>query len=389
MAQVIQAILLVAAPVVILALVKRVRVLGLIGATLLCYLVGIASANLSIPIDQGVSMQVSQVAVLLAIPLLLYCTDFVRWLKLARSTVLSFLLACVAVMLAATLGWAIFSRYLPQESWKLAGMFVGVYTGGTVNMNAVGYALGVREEIFVMANAADVVMGGIYLIFLMTVAQRVLLKFLPAFKSVGAVAAAETEGGAAGGGPAVGEAYAPTAPTARARWRLVGQVAIAVGVAILIVGASVGLSFLVTGGISETLVLLAITTLGIAASFIPRLRRLEGAPDFGQYLLLVFCVAIGSIADFRVLSGSPVIFGYCALVMTSAVVLHYAMAALFRIDADTVIITSVAAVFSPAFVGPIAGVLKNREIIVSGLTTGLVGYAVGNYLGLALAYLLH
>ena len=31
---------------------------------------------------------------------------------------------------------------------------------------------------------------------------------------------------------------------------------------------------------------------------------------------------------------------------------------------------------------------KNREIVVSGMTTGVVGYAVGNYAGLAIAYLL-
>mgnify|MGYP006944211897 CR=1 FL=1 len=32
--------------------------------------------------------------------------------------------------------------------------------------------------------------------------------------------------------------------------------------------------------------------------------------------------------------------------------------------------------------------LKNREVIISGLTVGILGYAFGNYLGVALAYLL-
>lgn len=63
------------------------------------------------------------------------------------------------------------------------------------------------------------------------------------------------------------------------------------------------------------------------------------------------------------------------------------LSAIFRIDVDTVIITSVAAICSPPFVPMVAGALKNREIIVSGLTAGIIGYAVGNYLGVFCAYL--
>jgi uncharacterized membrane protein len=45
--------------------------------------------------------------------------------------------------------------------------------------------------------------------------------------------------------------------------------------------------------------------------------------------------------------------------------------------------------FGPAFIGPVASVLKNKDIVVSGLTTGLVGYAVANYLGIGIAHLFH
>ena len=46
-----------------------------------------------------------------------------------------------------------------------------------------------------------------------------------------------------------------------------------------------------------------------------------------------------------------------------------------------------AGIFGPAFVAPMSAVLKNKAILVSGVTTGLVGIAVGNFLGVALAYL--
>jgi uncharacterized membrane protein len=72
--------------------------------------------------------------------------------------------------------------------------------------------------------------------------------------------------------------------------------------------------------------------------------------------------------------------------MFLSVVLHVLLGKLFKIDRDTVVITSVAGIFGPVFIGPIASILNNKKVIVSGLTTGLIGYALGNYLGMMLAY---
>ena len=50
------------------------------------------------------------------------------------------------------------------------------------------------------------------------------------------------------------------------------------------------------------------------------------------------------------------------------------------------IITSASAICSPPFVPVVAAALKNRAVIISGLTTGIIGYALGNYLGITMAY---
>jgi uncharacterized membrane protein len=55
---------------------------------------------------------------------------------------------------------------------------------------------------------------------------------------------------------------------------------------------------------------------------------------------------------------------------------------IFRIDADTVIITSAALVYSPPFVPVIASAIKNKEVIISGVTAGMLGYVIGNFLGI-------
>ncbi|MGB9687051.1 MAG: DUF819 family protein, partial [Rectinema subterraneum] len=64
-----------------------------------------------------------------------------------------------------------------------------------------------------------------------------------------------------------------------------------------------------------------------------------------------------------------------------------ALCALFNIDVDTMLIVSTSAICSPPFVGVVAVSLKARKLILPGITTGIIGYAVGNYLGIALAQL--
>jgi uncharacterized membrane protein len=47
-----------------------------------------------------------------------------------------------------------------------------------------------------------------------------------------------------------------------------------------------------------------------------------------------------------------------------------------------------AGIFGPAFIPAMGQVLNNRQMIVSGVTTGLVGIAIGNFMGLLVASVL-
>lgn len=90
----------------------------------------------------------------------------------------------------------------------------------------------------------------------------------------------------------------------------------------------------------------------------------------------------------KLVDASSSIVTFSCVLLTITVLLHYIFAAIVRIDVDTLIITSTASVMGPASVGPITESIDNRDVLLSGLTTGLVGYAVGNYLGLLIAQLL-
>lgn len=373
--EIVQLVILIGFPAVIVWLTGRYRKIGFLSPILLCYIAGLLLANV-MKIDGEASMTVSEVTVPLAIPLLLFATNFFSWLRLAKKMILSFCLVIISAMISALVVGYFFAPYTP-EYWKIAGMLVGVYTGGTPNLMAISTSLGVQSETLILVNAADFMLGGLYLLFLMLAAQRVLHLFLPKFKQAGAETASP-------------EADLPEQRFSRLGfWAKVLKVAAALGGAVLIVGAGIGLSMLLAGGLNVAVVILTVTTLGIACSFHPRIRGAEAPFPVGQYLLLIFSMAMGTLVNIReMLAATPVMFLFTAAVMFGAILIHFALAALCRIDADTTIITSTAGIYGPAFIGPIAGVLKNREVLAPGLLSGLVGYALGNYLGLTIAYLL-
>lgn len=369
----IQALLLVLLPFLALFLARRFRALAFLSPVLLAYLFGIV-LGLVFPVDTELSRTVSELAVPIAIPLLLFSADFVRWFRHARPAVIGFALAVVSVLLVAfVVGWLALDAF--DESWKAAGMLVGVYTGGTPNLLSIGLALDVQESTYILLNAADVLIGGIYLLFLLTVAKPLLGRFLPPYRS---------------SGPPEALHFTTSHELAGLPWSrrlLAGAAALALSLAILAVSA--GIAFLLTGRLEVAIVVLGITTGGVLASFVPRIRALPNAEPLGNYFILVFCLAIGTLTDFGTLfTAGGLILLLTSAVMFGAIVLHMILCRIFRVDVDTAIITSTAAIYSPALVPPVAEALRNKEVLLSGLTTGLVGYAVANYLGLALAYLL-
>lgn len=354
-------------PAAALWLEKRVRVVAVMGPVALCYIVGIVVGNTpGIAVDSRLAMDLSTAAVALAIPLLLFSLDFLGWLRQAPQTLLAFLWVVVAVCLASAIAAPIFSERI-EDSGTIAGMLVGVYTGGTPNLAAVGKALGVSNETFVAVNAADVLVSSPYYLFLITLGPRAFGRLLRS------------------------SAPEPEAPLfARSVETRPAQLLIGVALAIACVGLGVGASKLPLAGIPEEAVaILGITTAAIAVSFHPRVRALEGTFEAGNYILLIFCVSIGTIADLgEVIRSSGWIVAYVATVIFTSLTIHVALCRISGIDRDTTVITSTAALFGPAFIGPVSVRLGNRAIFVSGLMSGLVGYAIGNYLGLLIAWLL-
>ena len=135
--------------------------------------------------------------------------------------------------------------------------------------------------------------------------------------------------------------------------------------------------------------ILFITTAAIALSFSKRINRIEKSFQLGMYLIIVFSMAVASMADLNTLVNiSTNLFFYVVVAVWGSLVIHILLSMIFKVDTDMVIITSTALAFSPPFVPVVAAAIKNKEVIIAGLTVGIVGYALGNYLGIGISELI-
>jgi uncharacterized membrane protein len=95
------------------------------------------------------------------------------------------------------------------------------------------------------------------------------------------------------------------------------------------------------------------------------------------------------MADFSMFTTESLYLAlFILIVIVGSISFQVIFSKIFKIDTDTTIITSTAFIFSAPFVPTVASALKNKEIILSGITIGIIGYATGNFLGITLAYFL-
>mgnify|MGYP000920887560 FL=1 len=406
-------------PAFLIWLTKKSNFLNRLGAVVLAYLTGLVFGNIGIlpkasdafktllgtrvkmpdaELQQMLSsgqitatdLTVNQIAslqdtlmtgtILVAIPLLLFSLDIKKWLKLAKGAVLSMILAIFSLLVVIFTGFYFWGSDI-DESYKVAGMLVGVYTGGTPNLAAIGTALNVSPNVFLLTHTYDLIAGSVCLLFLMTIAQKVFHIFLPKFQMVY---------------KAENKMHLPDEPNEMENFdplfkrKLVPGLLKAIGMSVLIVAIGGGLSMLVPKPADTIVAILTITTLGLVASLIKPVNRLRNSFQSGMYLIIAFSMAVSSMADLSNMFQIEFLqlFLYVFYVVFGSIAIHVALAAIFKLDADTTIISITALTYSPPFVPTVAGALKNKEVIISGLTIGILGYAFGTYLGIIVATIL-
>lgn len=100
-------------------------------------------------------------------------------------------------------------------------------------------------------------------------------------------------------------------------------------------------------------------------------------------------MAVGALANIEVLQeASTDTILYIGFVMFGTVILHFILGALFKMERGLLLMASIAGIFGPPFVFPMAKVLKRDDLMIIGVGQALLGLVIGNYLGLSFYYFL-
>lgn len=367
------------APAGVLWICKKVSFLGKIGPVLLLYILGVIIGNIGIKPEGMATLQdiMSSAMVPLAIPMMLFGCTF--RLRETRQQLKALLTGLASVVIAIIGGYLIFGHNI-DEGAKIGGMLTGVYTGGTINLAALKTMLGVRNETYILLNSYDMLVSFLYLTFLLTIGIKLFRKFLP-FKpdtlvseEDGEMEVQEEEGN-----------YSDL--RTRKGLKDAGRL---FGITLLICAVSAGVALLFPKSSFMVIFILMLTTLGLVCSFIKPVHNLKHSYNIGMYFIYIFCIVVASIADLTNLNldGSLNLLGYLLFAVFGSLAIQALLARLFKIDADTMVIASVTFINSPPFVPMMAAAMKNRRVLVTGLTLGIIGYAVGNYLGFLISELL-
>lgn len=406
-----------ALPVFIVWLTRRFKVLGAVGAIVICYIVGFAFSAIGLSgydYDKGLTTTVAYVLVALSIPLVLFSIDLRSVKTLAKKTVVGYSLCIVSAVVVAAVMFAVTQLFM-EGTDKLAAMTIGLYTGGTPNLNAIGLSLGAGNEAVSAANLSDSLVGGLYFLLLISVMPKVYGALLnrkgkkakkaeenaAAVSDGGASATADAENVTGDVTPESGEAviasvaedkihddytFGFSIKNKKCVLKLIGAFALAVGC----LGVGALLEFLIEGTVGNNLlyILLAVSVGGVAFSFITPVREIKGQYSLGMYLILFFSIALAMSIDWTVfLSDILPTLGFFAVAQVSVVLLHMLLCRIFRVDGDTALITSTAGVYGPPFIAPAAKACKRADLIAPGIICASLGLAVGTVLGYGLGLL--
>lgn len=372
------------APAGVLWATRKFGLLRRLGPVLTLYILGVIVANIGIfPSDPdaqqsflGFQESVSEILVPLALPMMLFGCNFKRF-SIGKS-LSALIVGVVSVAAIVVVSYLMFADELGVEAPKMAASMAGQYTGGAANLAAVKQMVGLSTESFVMLSTCNLIVSFFYLMFLMgggvALARRI----------VGGKRHIEQD--------VVVDQNDENPYRDFATRPVVVQLLKVLAASVVIMGISVAVGSIVGGesGISMVALILTITTLSLLMTISKQVRSWDKSYDAGMYLIYVFCLVMATMADLSSINWEQSLFVLMlqAVIIFGSLFVTIFLARPLRIDADTAVITSNTLINSPVCVPMIAATMKNRDVVVVGITNGLAGYAVGNYLGYLLYQML-
>ena len=356
-------------------LLERTRLGRQLTGTVMVILAAILAANLKlIPHSAPTYSFIFTYLVPMLIPLFLFQADLRRLWREASRTTLAFLVACTGtvagVVVAATvldlssLGAAAPLAEADREA-AIVGLFASTYIGGSVNYAALGEMTGLNQDrsFFSAATAADNLFSAVYLsiIALLPGIAR-LRRYFPEH-------------------PIAAEPATPSdaSPEVTAR-SLCLSIAAAAGLVAISDGLVAALDLA-----GWRYVLLTALTLVVATLF-PGVRAwLAGAFELGVALSFAFFAAIAAGADLgAMISVAPMLITVVLILLSIHLLLLLLLGSLSRLTLPELLTASNAAILGATTAPAMAAAKGWKDQVTPGVLVGVMGYALGTFIGSAL-----
>lgn len=371
-------------PLFIMWLTYKSSILNKIGSIILAYALGcILGLTGIIPSTTEVyelQTLIASASIPLAIPLMLYSANIKAWTSLAPSFLKSLAFGLIGCVTAITIGFLMYGSNNPETYANISGMLTGLYTGGTANLASLKMALNVPDDVYLQVHTYSMVVSALYLLFVVVFGQKVFNVILPKFQDK----KYDTQKI-----DVQLENYDKELFYGLFTKKNLPNIGKSIGLTALIVGIGAGIALLFPDNMFQAIFILVISFLSILSTLTSKVREIKRTFEFGTYFILVFSVAVSSQINMSMFENIDLTFFMYTVVATfGTLFIHVLLSAIFRIDTDTVLTTSIALTCSPPFVPVISGALNNRAILGPGIAVGLFGYAIGTYLGFALSWIL-
>ena len=331
---------------------------------------GVALSNLGIvPFKAPVYDFIGGHLVPLAIPLLLYKADLRRILRESGPVIITFGIACAGTVIGAVAGFYLID--MGDIGAKVAGAYTGGWTGGAVNFVAVATAVEMTPDEVSVAISANSVVSIMALISLITLPSIMLVRRLIPSRIMG-----ESERAAA--------IAAEDEPDRLHASHIAGALALS------FVICAIAYAVADWVGLSNYAILFVTVLALVAANAFPRaLTRLKGDFALGMIIMYLFFAAVGCGTDALAFVDSALnLFFYSVVILAVHLIVVLAAARFLKIDLAEAIVAAAAALVGPAPAAAIAAARGWKTLVTPGIMCGILGYAIGTFIGVAVAKLL-
>jgi uncharacterized membrane protein len=313
-----------------------------------------------------------------AVCLILFTVNLGDLKRVGGPLLAAFAIACVGTMIGALTAGLLLNPQLVEivgkDAWKLAGPFTGTYTGGSLNFFAMwdGLEIG-NPDLFAAANAVDnLTLFPLFALWVMV--PTWFGRWYPVARFWGTVGE---------------DASADEEKEAQTTLRILDVVALAFAALSIMAVSNLIKTRFIADIMPSFPTILIVTTLALILAQFRFMRRLQGAFEIGNFSFYLFFCAVGAMINVKMaIILSPVLFLYVLVMIVVHMVSVYGVGRLFRLDIRILTIASAAAKTGPPSVIALANVHGWKTLVLPGVAMGLLGYAVGNYLGFAAAYMM-